>query len=68
MLEFKKTGDIIEIKETTMSFTDTKVSYWYIDVKRWKQSSTGRQNASVDRDMTPSAIMWAKKYYLPKVA
>ena len=67
MLAYKLEGDILEVKEALMSFTSTKVSYWYYDIKNWRKSSHGKANDPCDRVMSASDIAWVEKYYIPKV-
>lgn len=67
MLRYKREGDIVEITEIIMSFTEDKKSYWYHDLKNWRVSSTGKKNSPIDKDMTPSEIEYFKKYHLPKI-
>lgn len=66
-LSYNLKGDILEVKETLMSFTSTEVSYWYYDIKNWKKSSHGKINDPCDRNMNRSDIIWVSKYYIPKV-
>ena len=68
MLEFSKTGDILEVIESILFLNKTKTLYWYYDVKNWKQSSFGKKGDNPDREMTDNAIEWVKKHYLPKVS
>lgn len=67
MLSFRLTEDILEIIETTHSFIKTDRQYWYYNIKSWKQSSTGKENSKIDRDVCSAQIEWVKQYYLPKV-
>ena len=68
MLTYKKTGNVLEVTETLMSFTSDSKSYWYYDVANWFKSSTGKINAPCDRKMSDADIAWVETYYLPKVA
>lgn len=67
MLEFKMSGDILEVKETVMGFTRSSYSYWYYDIKKWTCSLTGYKNERPSRSMTENDINWVKKYYLFKI-
>ena len=67
MLSFQMNGDILEVKETLFSFVDTKVSYWYYNIKLWTQSSHGKKDDPCDRSMSEEAKAWVITYYLPKV-
>lgn len=66
-LDFKLTGDILEVKETICGWRDTKVSYWYYDIKNWMVSSHGRKGDKPDRHCTDSCIAWCRQHYLPRV-
>ena len=66
MLSFKLDGDILEVKEVTMSFKDTKISYWHYDIVNWMDNANGKKSP-LDRKVDPKRIEWVKKYYLPKV-
>lgn len=66
-LQFRLEGDILEVTETLMSFHNTRVSYWYYDIKRWLVSSFGKQGDRPDRVMCSGQIEWVRKYYLPHV-
>jgi hypothetical protein len=67
MLTYRKDGDILEVTETTMSFTSDSKSYWYYDINSWFKSSTGKRNAPCDRKMSESDKAWVEKYYLAKM-
>jgi len=67
MLSYKLDGDILEVKETIHGFNNSKVTYFYYDIKNWKKSSTGKKDSKPDRDMIQADIDWVKKYYIPKV-
>lgn len=67
MLTYRQDGDILEVTETTMSWTDTKKSFWYYDINSWFKSSTGKCNAPCDRKMSESDKQWVEKYYLAKM-
>lgn len=66
MLTCKLDGDILEVTERIMSFSDTKVTYWYYDVKNWLRSRTGKQDELPTETMPAENIAWVEKYYLPK--
>jgi hypothetical protein len=63
----RKPNGLIEVKETSMSFTKTKVSYWYYNTELWMKSSHGKENDVTDRCMTKGDIEWVQKYYIPKL-
>lgn len=67
MLQFKLTGNILEVTEAIFSWHETKITYWYYDIKNWIKSSTGRKDSKPDRKMNDADIAWVKKYYIPKV-
>lgn len=67
MLSFKLDGDILEVKEVSMSFFKTQTLYFYYDIKNWFVSSHGKQHDKPDRPCSQSGIDWVKKHYLPKV-
>lgn len=66
-LEFKLSGDILEVKETIIGWFDAETRYWYYDIKNWMRSITGKKNAPLVQHCTDEAIAWVRKYYLPKV-
>jgi hypothetical protein len=66
MLSFSMEGRILEVKETLMSFHDTKVTYFYYDTEHWMVSSHGKKGDRPDCTMTPESIAWVKDHYLPK--
>lgn len=66
-LQYKLEGNILEVKETLMSFHDTRVSYWYYDIDKWLVSRFGKRGEAPVQPMDQSAIEWVKKHYLPKV-
>ena len=66
-LEFKLNGDILEVNEILMGWHDTKVSYWYYDIRNWMVSSFGRKGDKPDRHCTDESIAWVRKHYLPRV-
>jgi hypothetical protein len=66
-LEYKLTGDILEVTETIHSFTKTDRTYWYFNIKTWMRSQHGRKNDSADYPMDQGSIDSVQKYYLPKV-
>lgn len=61
-------GDILTIISKNFSWRDTKVSYWYINIRTWERSVTGKKDfkGEIYTKMSDSEIEWAKKYYLPK--
>jgi hypothetical protein len=65
-LTYKLTGDVLEVTETLIGWNSTKVTFWYYDVANWLVSN-GRPNEAPTRPMTPDAIAWVQKYYIPKV-
>lgn len=66
-LHIKLEGDILEVVESIHSFHNTRKTYWYYNVREWKRSITGYQNAVVETPMTDREIQWVKDHYLPKV-
>lgn len=64
-LEFKLTGDVLEVKETLPGIAGTRVKYWYYDLRTWMKSSNGKQGDIPDRIMDEAGIRWVKDYYLP---
>jgi hypothetical protein len=66
MLSFKLEGDILEVKEVSMSWNKTNISYWYYDIVNWLDNANGKKEP-LDRKVCPAQIEWVKKYYLPKV-
>jgi hypothetical protein len=67
MLTFKLRGDILEVRQTVLSFTVVVHTYWYYNIKTWCKSSFGKKDDVPDREMTETDIAWVKRYYLPKV-
>jgi len=68
MLTITRTApNMIEVKEDILSFYKTKTTYWYVDTKKWMESSHGRKNDVPDRVMTKEQVAWVKKYYIPKI-
>lgn len=57
---------ILTVKETIMSFTESKSTYWYYDIKNWKKSYTGNKDDIRMIPMLKEAIEWCKTYYIPK--
>ena len=66
MLEFKLDGNILEVKETILSWTEDRVSYWHYDIVNWMDNANGKREP-LDRKMSQVSIDWVRKYYLPKV-
>jgi hypothetical protein len=67
MLSFKLDGDILEVREDILSFTDTQTTYFYYDIKNWLVSRYGKKNDKPTEPCNKQSIDWVKKYYLPKV-
>lgn len=65
--EMKAETGVLEVAETTISFKETRVRYWYYDTRRWLMSSHGKKGDIPERVMSQSDIDWVKKYYLPNV-
>ena len=63
MLEYKLTGNILQVTEKIMGFTSTDVKIVEYNIKKWES----RVQPDNFRAMTQSSIDWVKKYYLPKV-
>lgn len=66
-LDYKLTGDVLEVTETLIGWNSTKVTFWYYDIKNWLKSSHGKANEVPTRPMDQGSIDWVQKYYLPKV-
>lgn len=67
MLSYRMINEnILEVIETSHTFTKTSRSYWYYNIKTWYKSSHGKMNDPTDRKMNESDIEWVKKYYIPK--
>ena len=67
MLKITKAGNVLEVKETIMSFVEDKVSFWYYDVEKWLSSLHGREGDTPTFPMSRSSIEWVEKHYLTKV-
>jgi hypothetical protein len=67
MLEFKLEGDILQVKETSIGWHDTRISYWHYDVKNWIDNANGKREP-LDKKMSHEQIDWVKKFYLPLVS
>ena len=71
MLEYRKVNDdILEVKETTMSFIKTFVRYSYYNIKTWYKSDVVKEptnNPVCFIKMSENSINWVKKYYIPKI-
>ena len=67
MVEVFTTEDqsVIEVVETTMSWSETKVTILEINIDTWQERHTA-PHMSRWMGMTDSGIAWARKYYLPK--
>lgn len=57
--------DLLEVIETTLSFTRTHREYWYFNTSEWLVSSFGRKDEKPTRPMTEDSITWCKKYHIP---
>lgn len=66
-LEFKLTGDVLEVKEVIYGWNDTRVSYWYYNINAWMRSVTGKKGAAIVQSMTDEEIAWVRQHYLSKV-
>lgn len=69
MLSFEMNNHtgVLEVVESTMTFKDTRVRYWYYDTHKWLKSSYGKKGDTPNRVMSQEDIEWVKKYYLPQV-
>ena len=72
MLSFRLiTPTVIEVKETVMSFTRDKVSYFYHDFQTFKGADSAKPvddpaQLSWHNDSL-SSVVWTEKYHLSKV-
>lgn len=66
MLDITMEDGIIHVKESILSFIDTKVSHFYYDLNKKTQSSLGRLGDRCDRPMSERDVEWVKRHYLPK--
>lgn len=66
-LDLTLNGDILEVKETLMGWTDTRISYWYYDIKKWLKSLNGRHGDKAILPMLDGDIAWVRNHYLPRV-
>lgn len=64
--KFIDNSPILEVKQVSMSFTDTKVQYWYYDTENWLRSLLGQKDEKPTQPMTQKEIDWASKNYIPK--
>ena len=63
MLTFQLVGNILEVTETTFTFTSTSKNVTEYNINTWES----RTNKDPFVPMTESSINWVKKHYLPKV-
>ena len=68
MLRIKRDRDIIEVKETLLSWSETTIRYWYYNLKTCMKSATGKKDALLNFPMDQGSIDWVKKYYLPRAS
>ena len=66
MLEISRTGDVVEVIERLPSAANTRVTYWYYDVKNWRKSILGNKGEAPTAPMTEGSIAWVRQYYLPR--
>lgn len=64
--QFVNNGPIIEVTQVTMSFSSTRITYWYYDTEKWTRSLLGKKNDRPIQPMTDQEIDWARAHYLPK--
>jgi len=73
MLKFELTRDpqtgnrILEVVETLHSFRGTARTFWYYDIDAWRQSSTGKKGAALDRDCSPLTQQWVRTHHFKHV-
>lgn len=60
-------ANVIEVIETSYTFTKTRERFWYYNLTTGKKSSNGRKGDPLDRDMTQSCRDWVEKHYLSKL-
>ncbi|MNR71444.1 hypothetical protein D3C71_20700 [compost metagenome] len=67
MLAFKldRTTCVLEVEETMSSGHKSTTRYFYYDLLKWMCSSNGLKGDTPDREMTPGAIDWVRRTYLP---
>lgn len=58
--------DVLLVKETLHSFTKTKVSYRYYNIRDWTVNQLGKEGEIPTHPMDQGSIDWCKKYHLPK--
>lgn len=63
MLKITKEGNYIKVIETLHGWYNTNVNTILYDL----QNKKSKVNDNPWYDMTPSAIDWVQKYYLPKL-
>lgn len=66
MLTCKLDGDLLAVTETLMSFTQTRVAYWYYDVSKWLRTLHGTKDERPSAPMSPQEIAWVSQHYLTK--
>ena len=52
MLDFSLNGSILRIVETSHSFNTTDKRYWYYDIVNWKKNRNGKENESIDLEVS----------------
>lgn len=63
---FVNNSPIMEVTQVTMTFSKTRVEYWYYDTKNWTRSLLGKKDDKPTQPMTEREIEWAKAHYVPK--
>lgn len=56
---------ILEVQEHLMGWTDTKITYWYYDTKKYLVNQRGQQNETPTEPMNESSIKWLHDHHLP---
>lgn len=59
---------ILEVREETHSFFDTKYSWSYYDLANNLASSHGKQGDALDRPLDDPMKAWVEKHYVPRIA
>lgn len=62
-----KQGDVYCVEDRTLTFTETKVTYYYFNLVTKRRSITGKIGADLCIDMSESDIAWAERNFVPKV-
>lgn len=57
----------LEVKETMMSWTNDRITYWYYDTEKWLKTRAGKEGDTPDQVCTKADIDWATRHYLPKL-